>query len=290
VGEGAGGPAGGVAMADYSTVTETVGTGLTREALAMMATRNAYASEWARGARVLEVGCGAGQGLGRLASTARTVVGGDYTYSLLVGARRHYGARVLLVCLDGQRLPFEAESFDRVLLFEAIYYLADQAAFVRECRRVLAPGGGVMICAANPERDGFNPSPFSTRYPTAAELHDLLTGGGFDTQLFGAYADKGGGPLRSAVALVRRLAVALHLVPKTMRGKEMLKRLFYGRLERLPPELATFEGVERPERLTDLSGARRYKVIYAVGHIRAEGEEARRGAGQNQSQLGNISR
>ena len=32
------------------------------------------------------------------------------------------------------------------------------------------------------------------------------------------------------VALIKRIAVTLHLIPKTMKGKEFLKRIFFGKL------------------------------------------------------------
>src|SRR5206468_7217596 len=84
---------------DYSTVTEVTGETVRRDAVEKMEARYAFAAARAAGKDVLEVACGSGQGLGLLASTARRVVGGDYTFALVRDAARHYAGRVDLVCL-----------------------------------------------------------------------------------------------------------------------------------------------------------------------------------------------
>ena len=47
-------------------------------------------------------------------------------------------------------LPFEDESFDMVTCFEAFYYVEDPPAGVAEIRRVLRPGGAVVMTASLP--------------------------------------------------------------------------------------------------------------------------------------------
>jgi len=255
---------------DYSSVTEVTGEAVTREAVTMMWTRYATAAEYCAGKDVLEVGCGSAQGLGHIAAHAHYVVGGDYTCDLVEAASRHYGSRVRFACLDGQRLPFRDRSFDVVILYEAIYYLADPEAFVAECCRVLRAGGSVLICSANREWAGFNPSPFSYRYYSARELGALLERAGFRVQLFGAFPDSAESLVRQLVGLIRRIAVALHLIPKTMSGKALLKRLFYGKLVVLGHELT--EGMANVAPLVPLDGAtatRDFKVVYAIGVLPA---------------------
>jgi SAM-dependent methyltransferase len=192
------------------------------------------------------------------------VVIGDYTRALVQAARAHYRDRVPALCLDAQALPFEASSFDLVILFEALYYLARPEQFLAECQRVLRPGGEVLICNANPEWSGFNASPFSTRYYTAAELQHLLEGCGFAVTLFAAFPEGTASARGRLVGSVRRTAVALHLIPHSMRGKELLKRLFYGQLMRMPAELTDEGPVEELVPLESPSAAAGYKVIYAL--------------------------
>jgi hypothetical protein len=112
----------------------------------------------------------------------------------------------------------------------ALYYLAQPQAFVAEARRVLRPDGRLVLCTVNREWADFNPSPFSTVYHSAAELRALLEGGGFDTTLFAAFPAQRATTRDRAVSAVKRFAVAFGLVPKTMRGKRLLKRVFLGRL------------------------------------------------------------
>jgi ubiquinone/menaquinone biosynthesis C-methylase UbiE len=249
---------------DYPSVTETVGLRVTAEAVSMMRTRYRLAAERGAGRDVLEVACGDGQGAGLLLRTARRVVIGDYTQALVQAAHAHYRGRIPILRLDAQALPFRAGSFDVVILFEALYYLARPEQFLADCWRVLRPDGEVLICSANPDRSAFNSSPFSTRYYTAAELKQLLEANSFSATLFAAFPERTATARGRLVGRVRRFAVALHLIPRSMRGKELLKRLFYGQLTRLPPELVDEGPVEELVPLQPPWTAAGYKVIYAL--------------------------
>ena len=258
-----------VRSADFSTVTEVPGLAVTRENLAMAVSRYSYAASLTEGADVLEVGCGQGQGLGWLVRRSRRVVGGDYTPALLAGARRHYGARVPLVRLDGQALPFRSGSFDVVLLLEAIYYLPDTERCARECRRVLRPGGVVLVCTTNPARADFNPSPLSTGYVTADALAATLEAAGFDVELSAAFPCARASARTAAVTFVKRLAVGLGLIPRTMRNKALLKRIFLGPLVPYPLELDATLAPAAPLSPIGADEASGFKVIYALGRCPA---------------------
>ena len=93
----------------------------------MLYTRYAFARTFCRKKTVLEVGCATGQGLGYLAREARYVVGGDHAEIMVSRARRHYGRRMALLCLDAHTLPFRSASFDALILYEALYYLEDRS-------------------------------------------------------------------------------------------------------------------------------------------------------------------
>lgn len=254
----------------YEDITETTGTPVTPEAADMMYTRYALAASLAAGARVLELGCGAGQGLGLISAHARLTVGGDYSKALLDSARRHYGARVPLVRLSAEQLPFADRSFDLVLFFEATYYVPDMAAAFQEIARVLAPGGTVLFVNANPERPDFIRSPFSTHYHSASEFRRALEQRGFSVCLEGAFPVEAKSETRGllppgVLAFVRRVLEAMHLVPRTLRGRARLKRLIYGKLSVLPAELpASFAKIEARQALNgdDVS---RFKVLYVTG-------------------------
>lgn len=254
---------------DYTAVTETPGDRITQEAFQMMYTRYAFAASLCSGKHVLEVACGAGQGLGYLAKAARRVVGGDYTEGLLRRARDHYGGRIPLMRLDAHTLPFRARSFDVVILYEALYYLPRPQRFFEESRRILCDGGALLISTPNPEWPGFHQSPYSVRYFTAQELAELLNDRGFSVELFAAFPAPRDSARDRVVLSIKRMAVLFHLIPKTMRGKEVLKRLFLGPLAEVPPEV-TDGMVDRSPLvpIAENSVVRDYKVLYAIGLVR----------------------
>ncbi len=251
----------------YATVTELPGSRVTAEQLSMLYTRYHLAANLGEGKDVLEVACGPGVGLGYLAGRARSLVAGDYDGSLLQHARASSnGARLLR--LDAHVLPFTSGSFDIVFLFEALYYLAHPERFVEEARRVLRSQGMVVISTANKEWPGFNPSQFAVQYLSAAELDSLLRQYAFVTELFGGFREHVRGPRDRVLSVVRRLAIGLHLVPSTMRGKEWLKRVAYGRLMVLPREVQ--EGMATLSEFTPLTTsvpASTFKVLYAFGRM-----------------------
>jgi SAM-dependent methyltransferase len=63
-----------------------------------------------------------------------------------------FDARIGPKCVPADlaaRLPFEEASFDYVLCSEAIEHLPDQLAMLRECARVLRPGGKLFLTTPN---------------------------------------------------------------------------------------------------------------------------------------------
>lgn len=253
--------------ASYATVTELPGVRATAEQLRMLMTRYELARRHCRGKEALEIACGSGMGLGYLAREAQRVIGGDIDERVLAHARKHYDGRdkIKVLKMDAQELPLHNNTLDTVVLYEAIYYLTDPARFLREAIRVLRPGGTLVLCSVNCEWQGFNPSPFSVRYFTAGQLRLLLHEAGFEPRLYGAFPDSPDSVRRRVIARIRRWAVRFRLIPQTMRGKELLKRIFYGQLAPLGPELR--EGLATPAALTDLpdgTAADQFKVLYAV--------------------------
>jgi ubiquinone/menaquinone biosynthesis C-methylase UbiE len=257
-----------IARQGFATVTELPGGGASREQIDMLRTRYDLAARLCHGKDVLEVACGTGPGLGYLARGARRVVGGDCDHSLIRLGREYYRERIELVQLDAQDLPFPARTFDLVVLLEAIYYLPHPERFIAEARRILRRGGALYICSANREWDLFNPSPFSCRYFSARELGDLMRDAGFDVELLAGFAEAKHGPRARLFGALRRTAVSLNLIPQTMRGKEKIKRLLYGKLTPLPTELTPGLGEARPlVQVRDGQAVRAHKVIYAIGRL-----------------------
>ena len=227
----------------------------------MIYSRYSYAADVARGRRVLELGCGSGQGFGLVGQAATQLVGGDLSLPLLRAAHRQYGRRVPLARLSAEQLPFGAGVFDVVLCFEATYYVPRMDEAFREIARVLAPGGTVLFVNANPERPDFIKSPHSVHYHTGDEFRATLGALGFTVAIEASFPVQAGWGMR----WVRRRLEALGLVPRTLRGRARLKRLVYGKLERLPAELPA--GFAKVYSRVQLAGgpATGFKVIYVTG-------------------------
>jgi SAM-dependent methyltransferase len=94
-----------------------------------------------RGARrVLELGCGTGRLLARVAAPER--IGVDVAARMLAHAR----ARGLDVARgDGNALPFADRSFDAIVSGKGVFRYLDPARAFAECARVLRPGGVLAL-------------------------------------------------------------------------------------------------------------------------------------------------
>jgi SAM-dependent methyltransferase len=98
------------------------------------------------GDRVLDLGSGAGDfAAAAVGAGAKTVVGAEVADAAVRRARaRHPGLDVRLVPIDGP-LPFDEGAFDLVWASEVIEHVADTARWLSEVRRVLVPGGRLLL-------------------------------------------------------------------------------------------------------------------------------------------------
>ena len=110
-----------------------------------------FAAGFVGGRDVLDVACGEGYGSALLARAARRVTGADIAPALILHARSRYaGIANLDFCqADCATLPFPDASFDVVVTFETIEHIAAQEAFLDEIRRVVRPGGLVILSCPN---------------------------------------------------------------------------------------------------------------------------------------------
>jgi SAM-dependent methyltransferase len=143
------------------------------------------------GAVVLEAGCGEGYGAGMLAELAAGVLALDLDPLTAAHVARRYPrtgvARANLVAL-----PVRDGTVDAVVSLQVIEHLWEQERFLRECFRVLRPGGTLML--STPNRLTFSPgrdtplNPFHTRELAAAELAGLVRDAGFpDVEVTGLH-------------------------------------------------------------------------------------------------------
>ena len=93
---------------------------------------------------VLDVGCGTGETLSFLKTIfpQARLVGVDVSgQAVKYTKHRGHGAKIA----DALHLPFADGSFDTVLLLDVIEHIKDDAKVVKEAKRVLKPGGTIII-------------------------------------------------------------------------------------------------------------------------------------------------
>ena len=97
--------------------------------------------------RVLDVGCGTGFATEGLLERTERVHGLDQSRHQLERAWAKFGKndRVRFYRGDAERLPFADDAFDAVWSSGSIEYWPDPVAALREFRRVVRPGGGVLV-------------------------------------------------------------------------------------------------------------------------------------------------
>jgi ubiquinone/menaquinone biosynthesis C-methylase UbiE len=143
--------------------------------------------------KVLDVGCGTGVLASKIrANLARAeVYGVDLVSDMLAkGAARWrlHEAHVLPVQGDSERLPFASESFDVVTCANSFHHYPRQDRAVAEMKRVLKPGGRLMII------DGYRDGPWGwfiydvcvatvegeVHHASARRFRDLMTQAGLN--------------------------------------------------------------------------------------------------------------
>ena len=103
---------------------------------------------------ILDVGCGGGATVARLAALAPQgrVQGIDYSAASVATARHTnrrliQDGRVTIELGSVSALPFETATFDLITAIETHYYWPNLESDLREMRRVLRPGGTFMLVA-----------------------------------------------------------------------------------------------------------------------------------------------
>lgn len=100
----------------------------------------------APGGRALDVGCGAGQVVGRLTQAGCEAWGVDVSEPSIARARK-FSERCLLY--DGSKLPFPDAHFDSVGALNVLEHVEQPEDFLRELTRVAKPGGKVLVSSPN---------------------------------------------------------------------------------------------------------------------------------------------
>jgi demethylmenaquinone methyltransferase/2-methoxy-6-polyprenyl-1,4-benzoquinol methylase len=117
-------------------------------------------AEFAPSDVVLDVGGGAGRIARFLVGKVARMIVLDPSEGMVRQCRKRKG----LECVVGsaEKLPFDENSIDKIILVDAFHHIPDQRVAIQEMRRVLKPGGKIMF-------EEFNPETFGGRFVTACE-------------------------------------------------------------------------------------------------------------------------
>lgn len=141
--------------------------------------------------RILDLGCGTGLLTERIRRELgiSSIVGADFSPGMLQQASRKY-PDIVWVRASALALPFAEASFDAITSTEAFHWFPDQSAALRECRRVLAPHGRLLVALVNPDFEAIGNAtlvlsrlagqPFY--WPTARHLRSMLEGAGLTVE------------------------------------------------------------------------------------------------------------
>jgi SAM-dependent methyltransferase len=134
------------AAGDYAAVAELIDEAPPRDLLAHMALRPGH--------QVLDVATGTGNIAIPAAVAGAQVVGLDLTPELFETARRRADQHAVAVDWiegDAEQLPFEDESFDRVLSVFGVQFAPRHEIVARELARVCRPGGRIGLVNWTPQ-------------------------------------------------------------------------------------------------------------------------------------------
>ena len=250
---------------NFLIVTERGGELVSPAQLRRFYQRYAFAGQYCQGKDVLEMACGTGPGLGYLQSISASLVACDISDSVLRLAQEHYRNRIDIRKLDAVNTGLQDSAFDVVILYEAIYYIPDIDALLREVHRLLRPGGVFLVATANKDLYDFNPSPFSCNYYNPPELSNLLSKKGFSCTFYGGDPVASAGIKSKLIRMLKTVAVKFDLIPGSMASKRILKRLLFGPLVKMPAELRAEDiGYQAPLLLDGMHSDLIHQVIYCV--------------------------
>jgi ArsR family transcriptional regulator len=133
---------------------------------------------------VLDVGSGDGAAAGSLAPYCQSLTCIDTSARLIDAAQARLAKypNIRALVADVHELPFEAASFDSVLMFHTLTYAERPARALEECARVLRPGGRLVLLCLDEHQQLEVTARYGERHPgfSPRALRGLLTTAGLE--------------------------------------------------------------------------------------------------------------
>jgi ubiquinone/menaquinone biosynthesis C-methylase UbiE len=93
--------------------------------------------------RLLDAGGGTGRKSYQLVDMVTGIIIADSSMGMLHQANKKGG--LTTVCSESEQLPFEDDSFERVIMVDALHHVSDYHSTANELWRVVKPGGRIVI-------------------------------------------------------------------------------------------------------------------------------------------------
>ena len=229
-------------MEDYTEFTEVTGSYISKDQLYRMKQRYTWAASLIDSTdKCLELCCGSGQGINLLQAKAASLTAVDITESLTSQAQLVASPQTVII--TSEAISFlencKNSSFNKIVLFEAIYYIEDLSKLLNLIYDKLSEGGSLLLSSPNPLLSTFNRSHHSFFYPSSRESFGSLQCK-FDSEKIIIYGVSFSSSSITAKVLrgIKRFAVRFNLIPRTMTAKRILKRIFTGKLVEMPASLS----------------------------------------------------
>jgi ubiquinone/menaquinone biosynthesis C-methylase UbiE len=173
--------------------------------------------------RLLDIGCGTGRFTAFLSEVfGAAAVGVDGSVAMLQERAQVSGAPLAFLGADAAALPFRAGAIDLALLSMVYHLLVPPTAAVAELRRVIRPGGWVLL--RTPTRELLDRVEFlaffpesraidEARMPPRARITETFTGAGFTATTWRIVEQEfAGSPLEALERVRRRAFSTLRLI------------------------------------------------------------------------------
>lgn len=151
--------------------------------------RYQFAAGYARGKRVLDIGCGCGYGTALLSRHSRFALGVDLSMEAVRYARQHYQReRLVYAVMDARELALPACCFDLAVSFEFIEHIHEQERFLHQVTRLLETRGLFIVSTPNVARyftETGEENKYHQRELTLVEFSALLNDFFADVQMAG---------------------------------------------------------------------------------------------------------
>lgn len=110
-----------------------------------------FAKPFITGKKVLDVGCGLAYGTAMMAEFTDLITGIDYDNETIEENKKRYQSISKLDFKQAEipPLPFADASYDVITAFQFIEHIKSRKEFLKECLRVLKPGGSLLVTTPN---------------------------------------------------------------------------------------------------------------------------------------------